>query len=630
MGVPGLFKNLCNKYKKQIIKTNNSEINENGLMEVVNQNLIDSIDVLFFDFNCLIHPISRLIWLTDYKPTNKPINIDEFENKVMETTIKYMEIKINEVNPSTLVGIFIDGVCPMSKIVQQRQRRFASVFDKEIMNNIKHKHNVSKDEYYDTNSITPGTEFMEKFHNYILNYVNDHNKNKNKKYLMTYSSYKKVGEGEHKIIQYIKKNIKTNQNIVIYGLDADLIILSMTLVVKNYHIYLYREHEDIIMLNKTAMIYFDVNECSRMLAKDLSNKEDEEITNQIEITKYMLDFVFITLLLGNDFIPPNPTLNMRYPTKQLNGYDILIHTYKSLNSHIVFYDEDNKLKINWEVYKELINRLATYEEQYFENQVNYRNYKKLESTNPAEIQIFRMENLMFRFPDPLQMANKNIPYNTRKQRYIHHYFGSNACDVFDSKNNKYNSQLLLNNTDIIDEFYDDKQFKLNNKKYDNIIETYLGTMAYIMAYYFNECPDYLYYYKGTNAILLSDLYEFLNKNNNNFLNSIILNFSLNRNNKYEITPLMQLMLVLPVKSFNLLPKKMYEILTNDINQTNELKNLLTLYKSYFPKNPKRDFLNKNKLFQASLILNVPNINLITSLLLSIKVSKEEEQRNEMF
>ena len=43
-----------------------------------------------------------------------------------------------------------------------------------------------------------------------------------------YSSYKEAGEGEHKIIQYIKTTYQNKKlSHVIYGLDADLIMLSL-------------------------------------------------------------------------------------------------------------------------------------------------------------------------------------------------------------------------------------------------------------------------------------------------------------------------------------------------------------------------------------------------------------------
>ena len=73
--------------------------------------------------------------------------------------------------------------------------------------------------------ITPGTIFMEKLHNELKEY------SRNNKITTTYSSYHECGEGEHKILQHIKQNKPSNS--VIYGLDADLIFLSLASEIDN-------------------------------------------------------------------------------------------------------------------------------------------------------------------------------------------------------------------------------------------------------------------------------------------------------------------------------------------------------------------------------------------------------------
>ena len=72
--------------------------------------------------------------------------------------------------------------------------------------------------------LTPGTDYMERIHLKMIDYVKKLDK-QNIKYI--YSSYHTEGEGEHKILQYIKHNIKPEDIIVVYGLDADLLFLSL-------------------------------------------------------------------------------------------------------------------------------------------------------------------------------------------------------------------------------------------------------------------------------------------------------------------------------------------------------------------------------------------------------------------
>ena len=64
---------------------------------------------------------------------------------MLDTIYNYI-LKINDlVKPKDLIYIAIDGVCPRAKIEQQRKRRFKSALEKKI---------------WDTNAITPGTQFM--------------------------------------------------------------------------------------------------------------------------------------------------------------------------------------------------------------------------------------------------------------------------------------------------------------------------------------------------------------------------------------------------------------------------------------------------------------------------------------
>jgi len=604
MGVPGLFANLHHKYKQQLIK------------KQITSNLNT---ILYFDFNCLIHPICHLLW-NEAKDTN--ISNSDFENKLIVKTIEYLEKVIEYVNPSKC-GIYIDGVCPISKMVQQRQRRFASVLDKEIMNNIRSKHNVPKETYYDTNSITPGTQFMYKLDQYIKSYI------QNKKIEFIYSSYMEHGEGEHKIINHIRNNKDyfKESNIIIYGLDADLIILSLTLI-KDFKICLLRESEH-VSFDNFNLIYFDVNECGKCLTNEI-----------IEVPFYdsniIDDFIFITILLGNDFIPPNPTLNMRFRNKNTLGYDILLDTYKKLlqdfkseqYNYIVGWN-DKKLLINWNMFSELINRLATFEQQYFEHAKVFFNNKQ-NAKNKAEEQIYHLENMMFSHPDPLMMHNRFEDYNWRKLKYIHHYFGKNVVNVTTNSNNrKIESQLLGSVIKFDKNFYNDKVITINETEYNKVIIKYLKTFIYIMYYYYNGCPDNLYYYDELSGILLSDLHDFLDKNMKNKNDDIMIDtfyhrltpFYHNLNKHTHIHPLEQLLMVLPLQSSYLLPKNIEKLINSNNDQF--IKNYKKLY---FPSVIKRDFLNKTKLFQATLLLDIPHLDIIRGLIYDKQITKEEADR----
>ena len=158
-----------------------------------------TIDNLYFDLNCLIHPCCKDL-------------TDEFEmyKKILDSIHKIVDI----VDPNDMVYIAIDGPCPKPKMIQQRLRRFKSAKEKKI---------------WDTNKITPGTVFMENLENYLLKNIKIEQK-------LIFSSSNEPGEGEHKIYDYIRTT--ESDNNCVYGLDADLIMLSL---ISDSKIHLLRE-----------------------------------------------------------------------------------------------------------------------------------------------------------------------------------------------------------------------------------------------------------------------------------------------------------------------------------------------------------------------------------------------------
>ena len=539
MGVPGLFANLKNKYPKIVKNILNNIINtsDDPLNNILEENIVLKPYILFFDFNCIIHPIVHLLW----KKYNN-LHIQEFEQKIMYEVMKYTQKIIELANVQNCAYILIDGVCPYSKMVQQRQRRLASIIDKTMINDIRKKNGLSEEEYYDTNSITPGTEFMETFNEYINNFIEDWNKNKDNKMKIKYSSYHESGEGEHKIINYIKQNeeLLKDKEILIYGLDADLIILSLTLT-KRFNIKLLREKEE-VSLDNLNMIVFDVNECAKSIIYELSNECIYDNYFSDNNFRYIDDFIFTTILLGNDFLPSNPTVNMKFRNKQVlavQGYDLLIDMYKKVKhdkpTEFITNMSNNKCNINWLMFKELVDKLAIFEQQYFETARNRCNNNSNKTGIELEIDMFNC--LGFKIDDPLKMYARYLNYeNNRKKRFVHHYFGSKVCNCTDKNGTKYGSQLYNEMTNINDKFYDDKTLKINQDKYDEVINKYLLTMGYIMYYYYTGCPNNMFYYKYCNGILLSDLSNYLEHHIAD-INNLYDYFSI-KNNK-QIFPIQQ-------------------------------------------------------------------------------------------
>jgi 5'-3' exonuclease len=249
MGVPGFFAWLNKKYDNIIFSKSNLNINY---------------DILLIDANCLIHPCC-------FKILNDNLNWDnqnELENKMINYIIEYLNKIINFVNPKT-VFIAVDGVAPFAKIKHQRYRRYKSVKENELINNLKKKYNKPINKFWSNACITPSTDFMERLHNILFEF------SKEKKYI--YSSCYEPSEGEHKILQHIKN--EKYENYLIYGLDADLIFLG--LASKKNNIYLLRESLELELRD---------NEFFRIVNLD-NFKQDifREIRNQIKDNSIISD-----------------------------------------------------------------------------------------------------------------------------------------------------------------------------------------------------------------------------------------------------------------------------------------------------------------------------------------------------
>jgi 5'-3' exonuclease len=179
--------------------------------------------------------------------------------------------------------ICIDGVAPLAKIIQQRKRRYLSIYKNKIDEiNVK----------WDTNAISTGTEFMNSLDDFIQMKINEENK-----ISFILNGSKNEGEGEHKIFNYFK-DIDDSKSIIINGLDADLIILSLISGLSN--IYLMRE-------NKDDIIYVSINNLKSALLTELKPKWSF-IDNDIDIIE---SYCVMCSILGNDFIPHILTLNMK-------------------------------------------------------------------------------------------------------------------------------------------------------------------------------------------------------------------------------------------------------------------------------------------------------------------------------
>ena len=95
---------------------------------------------------------------------------------------------------------------------------------------------TSNEQSFDSNCITPGTQFMDYLSKYIDWYIKNKISTEEKwqNIEIIFSTEKAPGEGEHKLINYMRYYGDPNDTFCIHGLDADLIMLALGTHLPNF------------------------------------------------------------------------------------------------------------------------------------------------------------------------------------------------------------------------------------------------------------------------------------------------------------------------------------------------------------------------------------------------------------
>jgi 5'-3' exoribonuclease 1 len=275
--------------------------------------VLPEFDNFYLDMNGIIHACTH--------PNDNHISSSLSLRDMILGIFRYIDRIVTEiVKPKKILFMAIDGVAPRAKLNQQRARRFRAAQDRlESINNAKAKgEEIDEDKLFDSNCITPGTEFMEIVGNslrwFIRKKIRDDPLWQSLKII--FSGHDVPGEGEHKIMQFIRDLradplYEPNQRHCMYGQDADLIMLG--LASHEPHFALLREVVDFgtrggfsssrqTVMKQTKEASFQLLHLSLLreyILLDLASDCTWEIDNE----RLYDDFIFLTFLVGNDFLP---------------------------------------------------------------------------------------------------------------------------------------------------------------------------------------------------------------------------------------------------------------------------------------------------------------------------------------
>lgn len=459
-----------------------NETHSNCMFKVSsNQQLQDYdifIDTLAIDLNGLFHGAAQKIFgYGNY--VSQPNSNQSFPELCRETynlVLFMIEELVDKVKPRKRILLCVDGVAGMAKMIQQRQRRFKSVMDSR--HNNRNKTKVT----FDSNSITPGTTFMHFLTKYLHGWLMDSISQGKFKQQVIFSNEKVPGEGEHKIKSILRNRPLENETICIYGMDADLIMLAMAIGRPN--IYIYRDSSKVE--NERYVINIDSFKQSLM--------------NDMKTDSAVEDFVFICFLLGNDFLPPIPGIEIMN-----QGIYLLMDVYKKKCHEYGLVSKDYKIKLN--MLFEYFEALSEYELEALKEKYHNR-YRYMED----------------------RLMEKHFYYIKGSETEI-------GCDFDALKSDYYKFKAEIE----------------SKRDMDHMCSEYIRGLQWVLDYYFKEIPSWEWYYEYNYAPFMADLAFTLKKVNyiKPFYKTI------------PFDSYLQLMIVLPKQSKRLLPDNIKDIHNDD-------------------------------------------------------------------
>ena len=391
MGVPAMFRWLSQKYPKIVsgvieelpkevdgeqIPVDRAQKNPNG----------EEFDNLYLDMNGIVHPCSH--------PEDK--KAPRSEAAMMLAIFEYTDRVVGMVRPRKLLYLAVDGVAPRAKMNQQRSRRFRSAQEakekdeeaaefRKMLNSQKASRGEDintleevVEKTWDSNAITPGTPFMfllaESLQYWCAYKYTTDPSWQDMKVIISDASV--PGEGEHKIMNFIRSQRalpthNPNTRHVIYGLDADLIMLGLATHEPHFRVL----REDVFFETGKDKVCTQCgrkghmrNNCTHIgevkLTEDEANKEWAETSHppkpfiwlHVNILREYLaiemdapgrkftynleraldDWVFMCFFVGNDFLPHLPSLEIRD-----QGIDTLIGIWRGLVPQMTDYVTNN-------------------------------------------------------------------------------------------------------------------------------------------------------------------------------------------------------------------------------------------------------------------------------------------------
>jgi len=265
-----------------------------------------SCDSLYLDFNCAVHRCARVVAeLRQHRKRTANAAAEygdgedqrELEDEVIRESCEFVRKMARALRPRRYLYVAVDGMPPLAKMMQQRGRRYMSAM---IADDTPQKEeNGRREERWDSNCVTPGTAFMARLDAALRKLKTSLRRDAEYKVPeVRVSDSSEPGEGEQKITQEIRRLSGKEEEVFIYGLDADLLLLG-ALCADVCRVSIFRPSDRDSPKPGTGMhddVYFavDVFHFKRHIHSRMGACDERQS---------VLDYVVLCSLMGNDFVP---------------------------------------------------------------------------------------------------------------------------------------------------------------------------------------------------------------------------------------------------------------------------------------------------------------------------------------
>uniref|UniRef100_A0A287DCK8 5'-3' exoribonuclease 1 n=1 Tax=Ictidomys tridecemlineatus TaxID=43179 RepID=A0A287DCK8_ICTTR len=594
MGVPKFYRWISERYP--------------CLSEVVKEHQIPEFDNLYLDMNGIIHQCSH--------PNDDDVHFRISDDKIFTDIFHYLEVLFRIIKPRKVFFMAVDGVAPRAKMNQQRGRRFRSAKEAEdkIKKAIEKGETLPTEARFDSNCITPGTEFMARLHEHLKYFVNMKiSTDKSWQGVTIYfSGHETPGEGEHKIMEFIrsekaKPDHDPNTRHCLYGLDADLIMLGLTS--HEAHFSLLRE-EVRFGGKKTQRVCAPEETTFHLLHLSLMREYIDyefsvlkaKITFKYDIERIIDDWILMGFLVGNDFIPHLPHLHINH-----DALPLLYGTYITILPELGGYINESG-HLNLPRFEKYLVKLSDFDREHFSEV--FVDLKWFESKVGNK---YLNEAAGVAAEEAKNYKEKKKPKGQE----------NSVCWAALDKNE---SEVVASKDNLEDETEDDDLFETEFRQYkrtyymtkmgvDVVSDDFLADQAacyvqaiqWILHYYYHGVQSWSWYYPYHYAPFLSDIRN---------ISTLQIHFELGK----PFKPFEQLLAVLPAASKNLLPTCYQHLMTNEDSPIIE----------YYPPDFKTDLNGKQQEWEAVVLIPfIDEKRLLEAMeTCNHSLKKEERKRNQ--